>query len=162
MAQSFLAQITPIDPTLKPTHPIVIPPDKPGNPPIPTHPIYLPVHPDLKPEHPIFLPPYPSHPIIIPPGGVPGTGGPVDPSYGIEAGLKPAHPIVIPPPPDGATKPPAGGGVTIYLPAQEPTEGGWVLGFVPGSGWVWLQVGGPASVTKPGGDKPPIGVQPKR
>ena len=83
-----------IDAGLRPTHPIVIPPDAiaPG---VPTHPIYLPVYPSHPivippgslapgvPTHPIYLPVYPSHPIVIPPDAV-GPG-------------QPEHPIVLPP-----------------------------------------------------------------
>lgn len=114
-----------IDAGLRPTHPIVIPPDaiEPG---VPTHPIYLPVYPSHpivippgslapgKPTHPIYLPVYPSHPIVIPPDAVePGVpthpivlpepplgiwGGPWEPPYPSH-GLPPfpSHPIVIPP-----------------------------------------------------------------
>ena len=106
-----------IDAGLRPTHPIVIPPDAIG-PGVPTHPIYLPVYPSHPivippgslapgvPTHPIYLPVYPAHPIVIPPDAVgPGQpehpivlppAGPVDPGYGIDAGLRPTHPIYNP------------------------------------------------------------------
>ena len=85
-----------IDAGLRPTHPIVIPPDAiaPG---VPTQPIYLPVYPSHPivippgslapgvPTHPIYLPVYPAHPIVIPPDAV-GPG-------------QPEHPIVLPPSP---------------------------------------------------------------
>lgn len=91
-----------IDAGLRPTHPIVIPPDAIG-PGLPTHPIYLPVYPSHPivippdsigpgvPSHPIYLPVYPSHPIVIPPDAV----GP---------GL-PTHPIVLPIYPDAGLPP---------------------------------------------------------
>jgi hypothetical protein len=113
--KSFLARITPIDLGLKPSHPIVIPPDAiaPG---VPTHPIYLPPYPDqglpTPPNLPEF-PPYPDNTLPVP-------ERPVDPGYGIEEkpprpdntlpgeqpypdqGLpgpqpRPEHPIVYPP-----------------------------------------------------------------
>ena len=68
-----------------PSHPIVIPPMQPPQPPLgiwgpndprPTPPIYIPIMPpptegNPHPEHPIYLPVYPSHPIVIPPGTSP-------------------------------------------------------------------------------------------
>lgn len=115
-----------VDAGLRPTHPIVIPPDSIG-PGVPTHPIYLPVYPSHPivippgslgpglPTHPIYLPVYPAHPIVIPPDAV-GPGlpthpivlpptGPVDPGYGIDAGLRPVHPIYNPPYPDNSLPP---------------------------------------------------------
>jgi len=48
-----------------PEHPIVLPPEGGGAPPVPTHPIYL--------------PPYPAHPIVLPPEGG-GETPPPDPN----------------------------------------------------------------------------------
>jgi hypothetical protein len=110
--QSFLARITPIASDARPDN--TLPGQQPGiwgpNDPRPTPPIYIPVPPPpesgLSPEHPIYIPIVPAHPIVIPlppndlhpmpPIYIPP--GPVDPGYGIDAGLRPEHPIYNPPP----------------------------------------------------------------
>jgi hypothetical protein len=168
-------------PGAHPSHPIVFP----GT---PEHPIYYP--PDVapppidpgygidqgtgwnRPTHPIYNPAHPDH--TLPPGGgwMPGSPPPrprpqppgVAPGYGIDQGqgvLRPTHPIVIPQPP---SKPPEQGGVPIHLPSQDPSEGGWVYAWVPGYGWMWIEVASdpspPPATTKPSGDKPPTEGQP--
>jgi hypothetical protein len=124
--QSFLARITPIsnarpDNTLPGQPPGIWGPTDPR----PTPPIYVPVPPPggggggggEHPEHPIYIPVYPAHPIVLPlpptdarpmppiyippytPPVDPGYShpeSPVDPGYGIDAGLRPEHPIYIP------------------------------------------------------------------
>jgi hypothetical protein len=111
----------------------IVPPDTgetPGEPGIPTHPIY---RPDLKPEHPIVLPEpptdgdaHPEHPIYLPPSIWPDPGHPAHP---IAPGGPPPHvehpipPIVWPNPPEGGQpEPPSPGHPShpIYFPDLKP------------------------------------------
>ena len=122
MPRSILAIITEIDPSLHPSHPIVLPPETPV-PPLeiwggapPTYPDIGGPQPQPRPEHPIVIPPeatplpptiwpnppegsapLPEHPIVIPP--IPPDQPPAviwpNPPEGIAP--LPEHPIVIPP-----------------------------------------------------------------
>jgi hypothetical protein len=138
-----------------PTPPIHLPgvPGRPpgiwggANEPWPTPPIHLPPTGGVpgqppRPTHPIFYPPSPSHPIFYPPGTGPG------------------QPPVTPP---GGSTPPPGGSVG-QLPAQDPTAGGWVYAFVPGYGWMWINVasssGGAAPPVTPPPTEPPTEAPP--
>ena len=149
MPRSMLAVITEVPSDLKPTHPIVLPPPKPEDPPLI---IWGPPGPWVTP--PIYLPPIDpgGPPVVIWPGpGIPPEG---------QAPL-PEHPIYYPPGEDG--EPPfiiwGGGGVGDYIdigfPAPQPPpvmpdlppagnkppppEGGWGCwngrwGYFPGPG----------------------------
>lgn len=110
MPSPFLALITPVDPTLRPEHPIVLPPPPSGN--VPSHPIALPGDPwwgaDLTPSHPIVIPEPP-----------PGTTPP--------DGAHPSHPIVLPP-----LNPPVSGSTKQLVYVFVPGKGGvWFLVEVP-------------------------------
>lgn len=131
-------------------------PHPPGQPGVPTHPIYNPPYPDIggpgdqpypdhglpgwqpRPDH--GLPPFPSHPIVIPsPPNVP------------------SHPIELPPTPPGGVLPP-GSGLIVPMPPdmQEPPpppgtpadHEPYVVWFGPGTvaSVVWLP---PTATTKP-------------
>jgi hypothetical protein len=119
-----------------PTHPIELPPQEPGGPPvlwppviwggpgglppmIGGGPIMPPSGPPATPTHPIYIPVYPAHPIELPPGTPPSDVKPehpiyfpVYPAHPIAPGGAPpvpTHPIVLPPPlPPGQVSPPAG------------------------------------------------------
>jgi len=77
------------------------------------------------------LPPFPDHPIVIPKPPTEPTE-PVDPNYGIEEGtgiLRPSHPINLPP----------------------SEHGYWLLVYIPGIGWEWIEF-------SPSAPKPPTGI----
>jgi hypothetical protein len=134
-----------------PTPPIVIiPPDKPGDPPIviwpgpgyPAHPI-APGGPPPHVEHPIppmiwpqppgggppigIDPGHPEHPIVLPPIVWPGPG-------------KPTHPIVIPVPPELWPKPGVPTHPIVIPPDPPPPEREklveWQTGWTEETGWV--------------------------
>lgn len=98
--------------------PIVLPP---GQPVIPTHPIFIqnPDHPEnpialppgtpIIPAHPIYIAPCPGQPIVIPPGTPVYPANPIElPDGGtlpVDKPIYPAHPIVIHPPHPGNALP---------------------------------------------------------
>jgi hypothetical protein len=86
------------------------------------------------PEHPI--PPIPAHPgPIVPPGS---AGAPPHPEHPIPPIASHPGPVV----PPGKPTPPA----NVQLPINEPPKVdppagyGWVQGFIPGIGWIWVCV----------------------
>jgi hypothetical protein len=154
-----------------PTHPIQLPPWAGGWQPRPEHPIYYPPGsggPGGQPPYPSTGPGFPTHPIQLPPwaGGWqprPDHGLPPFPSHPIAG-----YPWPQPPQPPGGGWP--GGGSPPEAPGFEPIgEPGPLAGYQ----WYWSPTYGwllgvppqgetspPEATTKPGGDKPPVPVQP--
>jgi hypothetical protein len=156
--QSFLALITPFDPSLKPDHtlpqpqpplpgtpPPVVDNTLPGDMPRPSHPIYYPLPPNAPvdpgygipeeglphPDHTLPGPqPHPEHPIVLPPGG--GGWAPVYIDNTLPTDPHPEHPIVIPP--DGVAPPEAGGGKVVWKAIWTPANGWQLIGVVLPSG----------------------------
>lgn len=139
--------IVSVNPDLRPTHPIYLPPTGGGGPvdpgysppwaQVPVDPGYgIPVGGAPRPSHPIYYPPgtqpHPSHPIALPPMNLPG--GPVDPGYSppwAQVPVDPGYGIPIDPP----TEPP---------PVTPPADSGnWVWAWSPQlNRWVWVKVPG--------------------
>ena len=98
------------------------------------------------PSHPIAGGPWPTPPIFYPPGTHPGQPGWGVPGAGGGGG--------------GTTPPPVTPGGPVFpgqLPAQNPTPGGWVYAFVPGYGWMWIQLApAPPAPTEPPPTEPPV------
>lgn len=157
MPRQIVALITEISAPAEPAHPIVIPPDKPGGPPVeiwpdppegqaphPGHPIAPggpppvvshPIPPIVWPDPPDGGPPiaidpgHPAHPIVLPPVVWPPPG-------------QPAHPIVLPLPPEIWPSPgrPAH---PIVIPPEDPVKGKlftWYTGWTENHGWVVVAV----------------------
>jgi hypothetical protein len=95
--------------------------------------------------------PRPSHPIFYPPGtspGYPGWGGSLPhPEFPI------AGPPWFPVTPPGGPQPPSGNFPTHPINTPPPTEAPpgftWVMGFLPGQGWVWVCYRPPEATTPP-------------
>jgi hypothetical protein len=156
----------------RPEHPIVIPPDKPGEPPLvvwpgpgyPTHPIAPggpppsvghPIPPIIWPQPPDGGPPigidpgHPEHPIVFPPIVWPDPG-------------HPEHPIVIPIPPTLWPKP-GHPEHPIVIPPETPPEREklveWHTGWTETTGWIIVGV---PNVNVPTPSRPPAPTPPGR